>query len=426
MYKTIDNDLNEFYNESIYDLDLNELKVETTTNPSITRLESTNSNITFNDGEVTFNDGSVSIDVPLYVTTTNAIAYLVRDTGGSPIFQVDTSANVVQTFGQLTVDGALVNNDTTDSTLTTNGAITTDGGIGIAKTANIGGRLVVNDVTNSTSSTTGACVVSGGLGIAKDIYIGSGFTGFLPRLRSPQLNGTSSPNLVEVESNGDDSQWLRFRHGGGAGIRRAGVIFSHFENYSYFVRCEDTEYIIEYTTANPRTSFPTWGGSEVFKLDGSALTLSTICDMYNGDGVQLKWDSADYTPVIGDGTNDCTGLTGNVHALTNTFTAHASDWCMGTMQLAWTGKGTVSGNIVVELGTPVSAAGHDVAISIGYSNGISIGGASHLTGTIASGTSHIYLWANPGNGSAPSRITDTDLSTAGSLNISFQYPVVKR
>ncbi len=98
---------------------------------------------------------------------------------------VDTTAGTAEASKALVVNSSrdisninilstskLTSLSTDDSTSVSTGAITTAGGVGIAKSVNVGGTVKVLDTTNATSASTGALVVAGGAGVKKALYVG--------------------------------------------------------------------------------------------------------------------------------------------------------------------------------------------------------------------------------------------------------------
>jgi len=126
--------------------------------------------------------------------TSSSFTSLSTDNSTSVSTGAIKTAGGVGIAKNLNVGGVAKVLDTTDSTLTTDGALTVAGGVGIAKTVNVGEHLNVtgntdltgsldvdglvnlNNVTDSTSSSTGALVIDGGVGIAKSVNVGETLT----------------------------------------------------------------------------------------------------------------------------------------------------------------------------------------------------------------------------------------------------------
>ena len=73
----------------------------------------------------------------------------------------------------INVDGIAKFNNVEESTNTTTGSVVIAGGVGIAKTLNVGKKVLIEEASEATSSDTGALIVSGGIGIAKSSTFGS-------------------------------------------------------------------------------------------------------------------------------------------------------------------------------------------------------------------------------------------------------------
>ena len=76
----------------------------------------------------------------------------------------------------INVDGIAKFNNDQESTNTTTGSVVIAGGVGIAKTLNVGKKVLIEETSESTSFDTGALIVSGGIGIAKSSTFGSHVT----------------------------------------------------------------------------------------------------------------------------------------------------------------------------------------------------------------------------------------------------------
>jgi hypothetical protein len=101
-----------------------------------------------------------------------------------------TLGELITSFGNVTIGGTLNATGTTESTAPTNGAVKVSGGIGIAKSANIGLNLSVAGTTESTSKTTGAVIIAGGVGVAKRLNVGGNV-----------ILGTGTTNEVVIKGN---------------------------------------------------------------------------------------------------------------------------------------------------------------------------------------------------------------------------------
>ena len=117
-------------------------------------------------------DGSTARTVSVAGTSINTGNTLVaRDASG------DFTAGTV-TLSGLTLSGALVISNATESTDKDTGCLILQGGIGVEKNANIGGMLnvtgitTISDTTQSTSKDTGCLILGGGLGVEKNANIG--------------------------------------------------------------------------------------------------------------------------------------------------------------------------------------------------------------------------------------------------------------
>jgi hypothetical protein len=83
-----------------------------------------------------------------------------------------TLGELITSFGNVTIGGTLNATGTTESTSSSTGAVKLSGGVGIAKSANIGLNLNVAGTTESTSKTTGAVIIAGGVGVNKRLNVG--------------------------------------------------------------------------------------------------------------------------------------------------------------------------------------------------------------------------------------------------------------
>lgn len=82
----------------------------------------------------------------------------------------------------------------TDSSSSSSGALVIDGGVGVAKSINVGGELSITSATASTSTTTGALKVTGGLGLGENLVIGGSI--LFPS------NGLIAVNTTDENDNG--------------------------------------------------------------------------------------------------------------------------------------------------------------------------------------------------------------------------------
>lgn len=106
-------------------------------------------------------DASNSGTVTLKVVNTGSTASLIFEgSAGSLVSITNTTSVVLGVLGQ------------SDSSSTLTGAVVVYGGVGIAKSVNIGGITKVIDSTQSSSTATGALQIAGGVGIGKDLYVG--------------------------------------------------------------------------------------------------------------------------------------------------------------------------------------------------------------------------------------------------------------
>ena len=101
-----------------------------------------------------------------------------------------TQGELITSFGNVTVGGVLNATGTTESTSPSTGAVKISGGVGIAKSANVGLNLNIAGTTESTSKTTGAVIIAGGVGVAKRLNVGGNV-----------ILGTTTTNEVVIRGN---------------------------------------------------------------------------------------------------------------------------------------------------------------------------------------------------------------------------------
>ena len=118
-------------------------------------------------------------------------------------------------------DGVVVANQaglavhsTAESSSSSSGALIVDGGVGVAKTLNVGENIVcgtgtvtavtmdVTGTTNSTSTSSGSIITSGGIGVVKNAYIGGS-------LDVATVSGTKSNiGSIQITTDSNGSNWI--------------------------------------------------------------------------------------------------------------------------------------------------------------------------------------------------------------------------
>lgn len=172
------------------------------------------------------------------------------------------------------------------------------------------------------------------------------------------------------------------------------------------------------------TSFDT-----LFSVDESAIQGNVV--LTNRRSQNVEWTSA--TPsvtstAIGDGTNFFTGITGNCHVYRTNHVAGASDFVHAFLEVSWTGKGSASGTIIIELGTtlPSNNIGWGTPWCIGRTTGVQSSSAESVVAEMADGDNQIILYHNKNNGSASTALDDSHYLTAGTIKMHSTYILSKR
>lgn len=126
------------------------------------------------------------------------------------------------TIGTLRVTGMHTLSGTTDSTTVSNGVMVISGGVGIAKSTNIGGNVVLSSTTTSSTVSSGALLVSGGVGISGNLNV----------LGNTVLNGDLTVNgttTTVVSTNTTLNDNLLLLNSGPSGTRDSGILIARYQ-----------------------------------------------------------------------------------------------------------------------------------------------------------------------------------------------------
>lgn len=126
------------------------------------------------------------------------------------------------TIGTLRVTGITTLSGTTDSTTVSNGMLIVSGGVGIAKSTNIGGNVVLSSTTASSTVSSGALLVSGGVGISGNLNV----------LGNTVLNGDLTVNgttTTVVSTNTTLNDNLLLMNSGPSGTRDSGILIARYQ-----------------------------------------------------------------------------------------------------------------------------------------------------------------------------------------------------
>lgn len=126
------------------------------------------------------------------------------------------------TIGTLRVTGITTLSGTADSTTVSNGVLIVSGGVGIAKSTNIGGNVVLSSTTASSTVSSGALLVSGGVGISGNLNV----------LGNTVLNGDLTVNgttTTVVSTNTTLNDNLLLLNSGPSGTRDSGILIARYQ-----------------------------------------------------------------------------------------------------------------------------------------------------------------------------------------------------
>ena len=174
------------------------------------------------------------------------------------------------------------------------------------------------------------------------------------------------------------------------------------------------------------------------KLTQGSAPTPTTDTLYNVSG-NLYWNavklnntvtatntfsSTAYTFGAGDirdgSANYFTGVTGGGSGLTTSGTAY-STWTQSNFEISWTGKGSTSGDIILTGFSSQTTSSNPVPVIIGYAEGITVTG--RLVAEVVAGNDYMYFYDCLDNGTAPTRLTAANFSTAGKFRCSMSYIV---
>lgn len=158
-------------------------------------------------------------------------------------------------------------------------------------------------------------------------------------------------------------------------------------------------------------NLPSLTASQVVSTDASKNLVSTAT---TGTGSITKSSGlTSYTPTIGDGTNNFTGVTsvGSYETM--------GDMTYFTAWVQWTGKGSASGNLRISLPAAINATSARYAFSLGSTNGIGITTQRSLSAGGDSSNAYAWIWKNTTGTSAVIQVSDC--ATAGEVQISGWY-----
>lgn len=166
------------------------------------------------------------------------------------------------------------------------------------------------------------------------------------------------------------------------------------------------------------TTYPDTNAINTIPYASSANVMGSITAANNGvlqtsaTGVPSLSTTQTYTPTIGDGTNNFTGVT-------------ASGWyyrigarTFVNINISWTGKGSASGTVRISLpGTSASAPGSN-CFSIGYISGVT---SASTPLAFCNGTDNYIQLINFVSGGAGTSIVASNFATSGQLQFAGWY-----
>lgn len=130
-------------------------------------------------------------------------------------------------------------------------------------------------------------------------------------------------------------------------------------------------------------------------------------------GISPTFTFASYSPTIGDGTNNFTGLTSIGQSTTMGNMTFFTAW------IQWTGKGSASGNIRISLPSTTNSASERYPLTCGILNGIGV--TTQRMISCAADNNVAYAWLFKNTTGTVAILQDTDFATAGEVQIGGWY-----
>jgi len=137
----------------------------------------------------------------------------------------------------------------------------------------------------------------------------------------------------------------------------------------------------------------------------------TNCTGLPAANVTMSWQT--YSPTIGDGTNDFTGLTSVGNYVVMGSMTYFSAW------IQWTGLGSGSGNLKISLPSTTNSASARYPFAVGISNGIGLVVQVDVTASADSNVNYAWVFRNAvGTGGI---MQVSQCATAGEVQIGGWY-----